>query len=158
MWSRIKDPRSMFCKDASCSKLLEKICGLLALPSWPNSMASSRSWTGWFHLILSPERPWSYSLRMSRRKCIHTLAHWSYAHVHPHRHAHTHAHTHTHTHTHTHALIHIGYKNFSAIRNLELWVYSHRYTSTADICFIIKNAVHVCSLFSHRNTLAGAVN
>ena len=59
-------PLNMFYKDAPCTKLQEKMCGLATLPWRPNSTAASRSWRRQLHL--SPERPWSCSLRSPRRR------------------------------------------------------------------------------------------
>ena len=61
-------PQSTFYKDATFTKLQEKMCGLSALPWRPNSMAANRSWRRWHHS--SPERPWSCRLRMPRRRRI----------------------------------------------------------------------------------------
>ena len=58
--------RSTFYKDATFSKLQEKMCGLSALPWRPNSTAANRSWRRRLHS--SPERPWSCSPRTPRRR------------------------------------------------------------------------------------------
>ena len=57
-------PHSMLYKDASLTKLQEKMCGLSALPYQPSSTAASRSWRRWLYSF--PKRPWSCSLQTQR--------------------------------------------------------------------------------------------
>ena len=59
-------PQSTFYKDAPFTKLQEKMCGLSALPWWPNSTAANRSWRRRNHS--SPDWPWSCRLRTPRRE------------------------------------------------------------------------------------------
>ena len=58
-------PQSMFHKDATSTKLEEKMCGLSALPQQPNSRIAGRSWR---QLHSSPKQPWSCSLWTLRRR------------------------------------------------------------------------------------------
>ena len=59
-------PQSTFYEDAPFTKLQEKMRGLSALPWWPNSTGTSRSWRRRRHS--SPERSWSCRLRTPRRR------------------------------------------------------------------------------------------
>ena len=65
-------PQSMFYKDAPITKLQVKMCGLSALPWWPNSKAASRSWRRRLHSSL--RWPWSCSLQTPRRRFYFTLS------------------------------------------------------------------------------------
>ena len=49
-------PQSMFYKEASFTKLREKMCGLSALPWWQNSTAASRSWRRQLNLLSGPDQ------------------------------------------------------------------------------------------------------